>query len=83
VLTAVAILLLASVPDDAAALISKAVAQLVALQEENGAWSYEGVYRVDGEIPVGYRVGGTSIAAEAQLLAARTTAPRGRRSNAD
>lgn len=69
-LTALALVLLATVPDDAATLISKAAAQLVALQEENGAWPYEGVYRVDGQIPVAYRVGGTSIVAEALLLAA-------------
>jgi hypothetical protein len=37
-------------------------------------WPYEGVYRVDGEIPLGYRVGGTSIAASA-LLAAAEGAP--------
>jgi len=32
-------------------------------------WPYEGVYRVDGEIPIGYRVGGTSICATAILEA--------------
>lgn len=26
-------------------------------------WPYEGVYRVGGEIPIGYRIGGTAIAA--------------------
>jgi len=30
-------------------------------------WPYEGVYRVDGEIPIGYRVGGTAICATALL----------------
>jgi len=30
-------------------------------------WPYEGVYRVGGSIPVGYRVGGTAIAATALL----------------
>ena len=33
-------------------------------------WPYEGVYRVDGEIPIGYRIGGTSICATAILEAA-------------
>jgi len=56
--------------DDAPALIRKAVAQLVAIQEEGGAWPYEGVYRVNREIPVGYRIGGTSIVASTLLHAA-------------
>jgi hypothetical protein len=30
-------------------------------------WPYEGVYRVEGEIPIGYRVGGTAICAGALL----------------
>lgn len=30
-------------------------------------WPYEGVYRVGGEIPIGYRVGGTAICATAML----------------
>lgn len=32
-------------------------------------WPYEGVYRVGGRIPIGYRIGGTSIVASALLLA--------------
>lgn len=32
-------------------------------------WPYEGVYRVGGKIPIGYRIGGTSIASVALLLA--------------
>ena len=41
-------------------------ALLLALQ--NGAeWPYEGVYRVRREIPFGYRIGGTAIAADALL----------------
>lgn len=32
-------------------------------------WPYEGVYRVRGEIPIGYRIGGTSICAMALLRA--------------
>jgi len=42
-------------------LIAKSVEQLIALQEKDGAWPYEGVYRVRGKIPVGYRIGGTAI----------------------
>jgi len=30
-------------------------------------WPYEGVYRVGGDIPIGYRIGGTSIAAHALI----------------
>jgi hypothetical protein len=54
-------------PDE---LIRVAVRELVAMQEEDGAWPYEGVYRVRGEIPIGYRIGGTAIVAEALLHAA-------------
>lgn len=44
-----------------------AVERLVAMQEDPGQWPYEGVYRVGGEIPVGYRIGGTSICGESLL----------------
>lgn len=44
-------------------LIQKALPRIVECEEEGGQWPYEGVYRVGGEIPVGYRIGGTSIAA--------------------
>ncbi|MBL8878995.1 MAG: terpene cyclase/mutase family protein [Phycisphaerales bacterium] len=53
-------------------LIKSAVAQLVAMQEEDGAWPYEGVYRVGGQIPIGYRVGGTAIVGQSLLYAAPT-----------
>ncbi|MCC7063724.1 MAG: hypothetical protein IT456_13030 [Planctomycetes bacterium] len=42
-----------------------AIAALLALQEgpDSDQWPYEGVYREDeGQLPVGYRVGGTAIA---------------------
>jgi hypothetical protein len=52
-------------------LIDTAVAQLIAIQED-GEWPYEGVYRVKREIPIGYRVGGTSIVATSLLRAAPT-----------
>jgi hypothetical protein len=51
------------------------VTQLVAMQESfvpgtpRAEWPYEGVYRVRGSIPYGYRVGGTSIVARALLEA--------------
>jgi hypothetical protein len=57
-------------PKDPAALLAQAVRALVGMQEEGGAWPYEGVYRVKGEIPVGYRVGGTAIVAGTLLAAA-------------
>ncbi len=64
------------VPDAPASLstdemITIAVNQLVSIQEDGGMWPYEGVYRVGGEIPIGYRVGGTAIAGEALLFAAK------------
>lgn len=48
-------------------LIGKAVNRLVELQHEDGAWPYEGVYRVRGKIPVGYRIGGTAIVCSSLL----------------
>jgi hypothetical protein len=63
-----------TVPTDAEA-ISLGVAKITAMQEKGpGAeiaaeWPYEGVYRVGGKIPYGYRVGGTSIAGLALLTA--------------
>lgn len=62
---------------DPAALVAAGVKQLVAAQEEGGAWPYEGVYRVGGEIPVAYRVGGTAIVAGTLLLASEDAAARG------
>ncbi|MCC6361768.1 MAG: terpene cyclase/mutase family protein [Phycisphaerales bacterium] len=55
---------------DRAELLRTAITALVGMQERDGDWPYEGVYRVRGEIPIGYRVGGTAIVAEALLLAA-------------
>ena len=57
-------------PQEPPALIARGVGELVKMQEEGGAWPYEGVYRVGGEIPVGYRVGGTAIVAGTLLRAA-------------
>ena len=50
--------------------VSKGVQRLIELQHEDGAWPYEGVYRVGGEIPVGYRIGGTAIVCTAILYGA-------------
>jgi hypothetical protein len=40
------------------------------MQEEGGQWPYEGVYRVKNQLPIGYRVGGTSIVATTLMHAA-------------
>lgn len=53
--------------------ISIGVKQLLAVQHEDGAWPYEGVYRVQRKIPVGYRIGGTAICCEALLYATEKT----------
>lgn len=63
-----------ALPTDAEAM-SVGVAKIVSMQEKGpGAevaaeWPYEGVYRVGGKIPYGYRVGGTAIAGMALLTA--------------
>lgn len=43
--------------------------RIVAMQEgdSSGEWPYEGVYREGGEIPTGYRVGGSAICARTLL----------------
>lgn len=50
-----------------ASAISQGIELILKMQEGDGSseWPYEGVYRVNGRIPEGYRVGGTSIVAEA------------------
>ncbi|HYD02211.1 MAG TPA: hypothetical protein VEB22_13370 [Phycisphaerales bacterium] len=47
------------------AAVKESIAKLLAMQEGDGKseWPYEGVYRVGGQIPAGYRFGGTSITA--------------------
>lgn len=69
---AIALLLLDPRPDEPAneALIHTGVAELLKMQEADHAWPYEGVYRVEGEIPIGYRVAGTAIVAGVLLEAA-------------
>lgn len=52
-------------------LIEKAIPALLRAEEEtSGRWPYEGVYRVAGDIPVAYRIGGTAIVSLALLYAA-------------
>jgi hypothetical protein len=48
------------------AMVREGIAFLVSSQEgePRAQWPYEGVYRVRGEIPFGYRIGGTSIVGE-------------------
>ncbi|MFM8784415.1 MAG: hypothetical protein ACKOFI_04530 [Phycisphaerales bacterium] len=48
------------------AMVREGLAFLVSAQEgePRAQWPYEGVYRVRGEIPFGYRIGGTSIVGE-------------------
>lgn len=65
----------APAPDPARARIdeaaSRAVEFLLGAQEgdDKAEWPYEGVYRVKGQIPIGYRVGGSAICATALLRA--------------
>jgi hypothetical protein len=61
---------------DVSAAITRGVELLLAMQESlddkdqaKGEWPYEGVYRVNRTIPIGYRVGGTAIAAIALIQA--------------
>jgi hypothetical protein len=73
---------LASIADDSLkpealrTAVSRAAMRIVALQEgwQQSEWPYEGVYRVGGNIPVGYRIGGTAIGVMA-LLQARPHVP--------
>lgn len=60
--------------DEIAAALRRGRKLLVACQESlagseapKGEWPYEGVYRVNGAIPIGYRIGGTSICARSLL----------------
>ena len=47
--------------------VARSAEVLIQLQEKDGAWPYEGVYRVDSKIPVGYRIGGTAIVCQALM----------------
>lgn len=71
--------------DRAATAIAAALPALVAMQEGFDApdprdeWPYEGVYRVRGAIPFGYRVGGTAIVATSLVEAPGYEADEARR----
>lgn len=68
-------------PEELDAAVRQGVAVLLKLQEgpdekrsaeeeaQRAQWPYEGVYRVKGQIPIGYRVGGTAIAVMALVRA--------------
>ncbi len=56
-------------PLDSPQSIAVHLSLLVTWQEQDGEWPYEGVYRVGGKIPIGYRVGGTGICARALIEA--------------
>ncbi|GJQ30748.1 MAG: hypothetical protein HBSAPP03_26320 [Phycisphaerae bacterium] len=47
--------------------LATGVQRLLALQEgpDKAEWPYEGVYRVNRQIPMGYRIGGTAIVVQA------------------
>lgn len=49
------------------ALIQTTARRLIEIQEPDGAWPYEGVYRVSRQIPIGYRIGGTAIVCQSLL----------------
>ncbi|MFN0132427.1 MAG: hypothetical protein ACKVW3_07855 [Phycisphaerales bacterium] len=51
--------------------IRRGVEIILAMQEgeAKAEWPYEGVYRVNGAIPIGYRIGGSAICAGALLSA--------------
>ncbi len=55
--------------------------KIVDMQEgyRGAEWPYEGVYRVGGKIPYGYRIGGTAICAESLLRAPGFEASESRR----
>jgi hypothetical protein len=55
---------------DRAVLLKESIGHLIRLQDPDGQWGYEGVYRVAREIPVGYKIGGTAIVADTLLHAA-------------
>ncbi len=62
-------------PPEVASPVARGVELLLDMQEGTtlrggpSEWPYQGVYRVKGKIPIGYRVGGTGICGEALLRA--------------
>lgn len=60
-----------AIGDDLSKLAAQGIEHIFSKQEgDNSAeWPYEGVYRVKGAIPIGYRIGGTAICAMAIVQA--------------
>jgi len=58
-------------PPDYSPMIAIGVEHILKVQEgeTHAEWPYEGVYRVRGEIPIGYRIGGTALCATALIRA--------------
>lgn len=58
-------------PEELVGAVQNGVGALLAREEGDakGEWPYEGVYRVQGKIPIGYRVGNTGICIMALLQA--------------
>jgi len=50
-------------PDEITEIVDAGLTAILGMEEgqARGEWPYQGVYRVRGKIPVGYRVGGTAI----------------------
>ncbi|MCH2136600.1 MAG: hypothetical protein MK101_08460 [Phycisphaerales bacterium] len=64
-----------AMPEAIRSAVARGVELLLQMQEGTelrggpSEWPYQGVYRVGGKIPIGYRVGGTGICGEALLRA--------------
>ncbi len=54
---------------DPAEAIEVGAQSVLVMEEREGEWPYEGVYRPNGKIPIGYRVGGTGICCLALAVA--------------
>lgn len=67
-------------PPSADAIRKEGIAWMLSIQQSDPSakspespgpeWPYEGVYRVNGQIPVGYRIGGTAIVVESLIKTA-------------
>jgi hypothetical protein len=53
--------------DEVAASVQRGIEVILSMREgeDQREWPYEGVYRVGGRIPIGYRIGGTALCAMA------------------
>lgn len=50
-------------------MVDDGIDELIAAQDSDGTWHYEGVHQVNGGIPIGFRVGGTATVCQALLFA--------------